>query len=139
MVEGLPPTDIVPASVPDDAIPTERVETQTASRQKARRVGRFLKGPIPLPWIRQNVRDPAARLLLVLVAHSDMRQSAELRVTADILRDAGIQDRKTGYRALRSLEAAGVIEVRRRQGCRPCVRLISHPKGAAYSRRNLSK
>ena len=127
MGDGLPPASTIPASVPDDAVPTEKVETLTAARQKARRAGRFLKGPIPLPWIRQNVRDPADRLLLVLLAHSDMRQSSELKVTADLLRDAGISDRKAAYRAVDALEASGALTARRHQGRHPVVLLLTRP------------
>ncbi|MBT6095012.1 MAG: hypothetical protein HOH04_09025 [Rhodospirillaceae bacterium] len=127
MVDSLPPADTIPASVPDDAVPAEKVETRTARKPKARRASRFLMGPIPLSWIRQNVRGPADRLLLVLVAHADMRQSTELRVTADILRDAGIGDRKVAYRAVDALEASGALIARRHQGRRPVVRLLTKP------------
>jgi len=127
MVDGLLPADIIPASVPDDAVSTEKVETQTATRQKARRASRFLKGPIPFAWIRQNVRDPADRLLLVLVAHADMRQSMELKVTADILRDAGISNRKAVYRALDALGANSSKSLQRPRGQRPVARLLAKP------------
>ena len=124
MVECLPPTDAVPPSVPDDAVPAEKVETKTASGHRARRDSRFLRGPIPLPWIRDRIRDPADRLLLVLIAHSDMKQSAEIKVTADILKDAGITDRKVAYRALDALEDSGSISLQRHKGRRPMAKLL---------------
>jgi hypothetical protein len=127
MVDGPLPVGTIPASVPDAAVPAEKVETQTVIRQKTRRASRFLKGPIPLSWIRRNVRAPADRLLLVLVAHSDMRQSTELRVTADILRDAGIGGRKAAYRALGALEANGSLILRRHRGRRSVVQLTAKP------------
>lgn len=127
MVERLPPTIAVAPSAPDDAVPTEKVETLTATRQKARRAGRFLKGPIPLSWIRDHIRDPADRLLLVLVAHSDMNRSQEIKVTADILKDAGITDRKAGYRALDTLEAHGSISLQRNKGRRPIAKPLAKP------------
>jgi hypothetical protein len=113
--------------MPDDAVPVEKVVTDTASRRQARRASRFLKGPILLSWIRKHIRDPADRLLLVLMAHSDMRQSAELKVTADILRDAGIDDRKAAYRALGALKANGSLALRRHRGRRPIVKLLAKP------------
>ena len=127
MVDGLPPADIIPASVPDDAVAAEKVETQAASRQRARRAGRFLSGPIPLHWIREHIRDPADRLLLVLTAHADMRQSAKLKVTGDILRDAGIGNRKAAYRAVCALEASGTLAVQRHRGRRSVVQLLANP------------
>ncbi|MDG2204093.1 MAG: hypothetical protein P8M79_02440 [Alphaproteobacteria bacterium] len=121
MVDGLSPGGTIPASVPDDAVPTEKVETQTTTRQKARRANRFLKGPVPLSWIRDHVRDPAGRLLLVLRAHADIQRKNEIQLTADILRDAGIADRKVAYRAMKRLEAGGSIAVRRKRGRRALV------------------
>ena len=119
MVEDMHRVDIIPPSMSDYAVPAEKVETSTPSRQKARRAGRYLKGPISLSWIRQYVRDRADRLLLVLVAHADMRQSAELKVTADILRDAGIGNRKAAYRALGVLEVRGGLDPTETSGTAP--------------------
>ena len=82
-----------------------------------------MKGPIPLSWIRDHIRDPADRLLLVLLAHSDMQKTRVLKVTADVLRDAGVESRKVVYRALSALEANGVLGVLRKRGRRPVVRL----------------
>ncbi len=127
MVDGLRPPGTLSASVPDDAVPVEKVETRTAAQQRARRAGRFLQGPIPLSWIRNHIRNPADRLLLVLTAHSDMQKSAELKVTADILRDAGINNRKAAYRALGALEVRGVLTLQRHRGRRPLARLLAKP------------
>ncbi|SVE32929.1 uncharacterized protein METZ01_LOCUS485783 [marine metagenome] len=127
MADCLPPAGAIPASVPDDAVPAEKLETQTAARQKTRRAGRFLKGPIPLPWIRQNVRDPADRLLLVLLAYADMQQSTEIKITAGIRRDAGISNRKAAYRAVAALEASGVLIAQRHRGRCPVIRLMTTP------------
>ena len=117
-------SDSVPPTVPDAEIPSEKLETATSVRRKARQAGRFLTGPIPLSWIRAHIRDPADRLLLVLRAHSDMQKSADLKVTAAILSDAGITDRKVAYRALEALEGNGAISAKRAPGRRPVVRLL---------------
>ena len=121
MAEDGPSQSLILASVPDADVPEERVATKTAVRQRARRRDRFLKGPIPLKWIRENIQCATDRLLLVLRAHADMQRSNEVRVRADILRDAGITDRKTGYRALNRLEAVGALTVIRKRGQRPVV------------------
>jgi hypothetical protein len=123
MVERLSPTGTISPSVPDDAIPAEKVETRLAARQRDRRSGRFLLGPIQLSWIRQNIHSPADRLLLALLAHAIMRRKRELHLTADILRDAGISDRKITYRAVKKLEDGGSITVQRKRGQRAIVYL----------------
>jgi len=117
------PTGTVPSCVPDSQVPSTRVQTGTGIHRANLRAARYLKGPIPLPWIRKHIRDAADRLLLVLLAHADMKKSDELKVTADVQRDAGIEDRKTLYRALKSLEATGTITVRRGKGARAVVRI----------------
>jgi len=123
MVERLSPTGTISPSVPDGAIPAEKVETKLAAGQRARRAGRFLKGPIPLSWIRQNIHSPAVRLLLVLRAHSDIQREMEIHLTDDILRDAGVTDRKVAYRAIQRLEAGGSLTVQRKRGQRAIVYL----------------
>ncbi len=127
MVKALPPTDAVSLSTPDDAVPAEKVETKQVARRKARREGRFLMGPILLSWIRKHIRDPTDRLLLVLIAHSNMNRSREIKVTADILKDAGIPYRKAAYRALDALEADGSISLQRHKGRRPIAKLLVKP------------
>ena len=42
--------------------------------QRAKRDKLFLKGPIYFEWIRQNISDPTARLLLVARAFMDMEE-----------------------------------------------------------------
>ena len=114
--------------VPDQDVPAERVQTATVSRRAERRQARFLRGPIPLEWVRKNIRDSADRLLLVMLAHADMQRTTELKVSADILRDAGIAGRKVEYRALSVLEERGVLSVSRRSGRRPRVQLKDKPR-----------
>lgn len=129
MVDGLRPADIILASTPDDAVPIEKVETNATTRQKARRARRFLKGPVPLSRIHDHIRGPAEQLLLVLVAHTDMQQSTELKITSGILRDAGISNRKAAYRALGALEINGSLTLQRHRGRRPVVHLTARPVG----------
>ncbi len=118
----------VPASVPDRDVQAERVDTASSKGRRKRRADRFLKGPIPLNWIREHVQCPADRLLLVLRAHGDMQRAGEIKVTADVLRDAGITDRKAAYRAIKRLEASGSVSVSRKRGRRPIVRLRAAEK-----------
>jgi hypothetical protein len=127
MAHNHPTISPIHQSVPDKQVPSEKIVTQVAARQQVRRAQRFLKGPILFSWIREFIKSPADRLLLVLVAHSDMRGVLELKISADILRNAGIPERKSAYRALRSLEISGAIIADRKSGRRPRVRLIRHP------------
>jgi hypothetical protein len=112
MVAKSDPPNIIPASVPDIDVPSEKVETASGRGLRKRRADRFLKGPIPFAWIREHVQCPTDRLLLVLKAHTDMQRVNEIRLTADILRDAGIADRKVAYRATHKLEANGFVSRR---------------------------
>ena len=116
------------ASVPDGDVPAERVDTASCKGRRKRMADRFLKGPIPLSWIREHVQCPADRLLLVIRAHGDMQRVGEIKVTADVLRDAGIMDRKAAYRAIKRLEVSGSVMVSRKRGRRPIVRLAQTPK-----------
>ena len=115
---------VIPSSVPDEEIPCKEVELASASHRKLKRQALFLKGPLPLAWIRENIRCTPDRLLLVLRAHADMGRGREVVLTASVLRDAGIEDRKAGYRAVARLEASGAIIVTRRPGQRHTVRII---------------
>ena len=109
-------------------MPAERVDTASTRGRRKRGADRFLKGPTPLNWIREHVQCPADRLLLVFRAYGDMQHSSEIRVTADVLRDAGITDRKAAYRAIKRLEVSGSVLVSRKPGRRPVTRLAQTHK-----------
>ncbi len=132
MAEGGASAKLIPASVPDVDVPEERVTTGAVVRHQAQRAGRFLKGPVPLKWIRDHVQCATDRLLLTLRAHADMRRSNEVKVSADVLRDADIADRKTAYRAIERLEASGALTVLRKRGRRPVIS-FSEPNGGPLS------
>ena len=129
MADDVSSQHIIPASVPDRGVPAERVDTASSRGRRKRRADRFLKGPIPLSYIREHVQCSTDRLLLVLRAHSDMQRSNEIKVTADVLRDAGITDRKAAYRAIKRLEVSGSLSVSRKPGRRPVIRLAQTAKG----------
>jgi len=134
MAEHGASANLIPAFVPDVNVPEERVSTGSVARHQAQRAGRFLKGPVPLTWIRKHVQCATDRLLLTLRAHADMRRSNEVRVNADVLRDAGISDRKTAYRAIERLEESGALTVSRKRGRRPVVSfsgLVGDPRAGS--------
>jgi hypothetical protein len=105
----------------DADIPCERLETLRTQTHRSLRQGRFLKGPIPFSWIRNHIQCASDRLLLVLRAHADMQGTLEIKITADILRDAGIAHRKTAYRAIEKLEENGAFTVNRLRGRKPII------------------
>ena len=134
MTENRGTPEVISPSVPDQYIAAEKVEFPSTGKRKQPKAELFLKGPIRFDWIRQNVQCPPDRLLLVLRAYGDMLRTRELKLTAGMLRDAGIDDRKAGYRALHRLEANGSLTASRNCGRRPIVRLnedLDSP-GAGY-------
>ena len=56
-----------------------------------------------------------------------MNRSKEVKVTADILKDAGIPYRKAAYRSLDTLEADGSITQQWHKGRRPIAKLLVKP------------
>jgi hypothetical protein len=117
----------ISSSIPDSQIPTVKITTPLETKRQSKHNSRYLAGSIPLPWIREHVRSPVDRLLLVLCAHSTMINSSELKVGSAILKDAGIIDRKVVYRAIVSLEKSGELTADRQAGRRVAIKLLTHP------------
>jgi hypothetical protein len=113
--------------IPDSQIQTVKIITPLEKQRQSKRNSRYLAGPINLSWIREHIKSPADRLLLVLCAHSTMANSSELKVSSAILKDAGIVDRKVAYRAIASLEKAGELTADRHSGRRVVLKLLTHP------------
>ena len=61
--------------------------------QRVKRDKLFLKGPIYFGWIRQNIKDPTARLLLVARAFMDMEEINHYPLTLKVWDCAEINDR----------------------------------------------
>lgn len=103
------------------APPTARART----RPKAQVDGRFIKGPIPLPWMMSaaDLGEGAMKAGLMIWfaaglwgSHYDI--SLQPRLRAQFFDG---HDPKTFYRALERLEAAGLIDVDRKRGRSPIV------------------
>lgn len=86
----------------------------------------FLKGPIPLAWLtaaaKINGKAPLA-VALALRFEAGRRKSREVTLTTAILERFDV-NRKAKYRALNSLESAGLIRVRRRLRRNPVVTIL---------------
>jgi hypothetical protein len=92
---------------------------------------RFLRGPIPWDWIAAASRLPGKALhVAVALWHlAGIKDSARVQLSPSVLRDIGIQ-RHAGYRGLRRLESAGLVEVARHRGRSPTVTLRECPPTA---------
>lgn len=88
--------------------------------------GEFLKGPIPLLWLtaasNQSGKAPLA-VGLAIWFESGRRKSNEVKLTSAILQRFAIK-RKSKYTALKSLEDAGLIRVRREPRKNPVVTIL---------------
>ena len=71
--------------------------------QRAKRGKYFLKGPIYFEWIRQNIADPTARLLLVARAFMDMEEKTHYSLTLKVWDCAEINDRSRRTRVLNNI------------------------------------
>ena len=87
--------------------------------------GKFIMGPIDVPWVRQAAQLGVTALLVGLALwHLKGLRSANTFIVSNLMvREWGIQpDAKT--RALRKLEKAGLISIERRGKRSPLVSLI---------------
>lgn len=86
---------------------------------------RFLRGPIPWAWLVLAAKQPgkALHVAVVLWLWAGIRRSSSGPLSSFRLRALGVS-RFAGYRALRSLELAGLVTVERHRGRNPIVTLL---------------
>ncbi len=122
-----PDTETEWAKVPDHLLPTRVVSSGSAeTRRRSRQRSTFVKGPLPMGWIGAAVRCGDARalpVLLALKAKADAGRETWVKPPATALQDLGI-GRMARSRAITALEHAGLVEVSRRCGRPPLVRLL---------------
>src|SRR5262245_20348622 len=77
----------------------------------------FLRGPIPWAWLTRAMRLPGRALAVGLVLWRQVGLDGNRTVSLSHarLQECGI-DRHTARRGIRSLESAGLVAIRRRQG-----------------------
>jgi hypothetical protein len=87
---------------------------------------RFLKGPVPWPWIEVAAKLPGKALAvgIALWRLAGAVKSKTIRLSNAEVSELGC-DRNAKSRALRDLERAGLITVERQPGCSPRVTLVS--------------
>lgn len=95
-------------------------------QRKAARGHRFLKGPIPWPWLvaAANLRGRTLHVAVVLWFLAGLTRSTTVKLGGRQLAELGV-DRHAKYRALRALERAGLVRVKRSPGQNPLVTLFS--------------
>ena len=86
--------------------------TSTGAKRSPRIKGRFLKGPIPWSWVGRamKLRGKAFHIGIILWQESGYRKSRSVKLRMSAVDKAGFS-RRTAKRALRELEAAGLVKV----------------------------
>src|SRR5688572_23936591 len=123
--------------IPDDFIryprktgePTPATDTvtpmKTIATPRKRIDGMFLKGPVPMDWLNRAASLPGKALhvaVAICLWHGILRCD-EFRLSTGKLRSMGVE-RNSAYRALTSLEEAGLIRVQRHRGRNPIVTVV---------------
>ena len=119
--------DVDWAGVPDDRIPVRKLPSGRAEQRKAKAPRpSFVKGPLFQDWIIAAATcgsDRALALLLVTKAKADTLREDWVKPPRTATR-ALFPNRMARFRAIAALERAGLIEVQRRKGRPPLVRLL---------------
>jgi hypothetical protein len=115
------PLDIESYRLPADAT---TLPANPKRLPRHRRGERFLLGPIPLAWLCPacRLRGKALTVAMALWFQAGLQGgSPTVVLTRSLLRQFGVTDRHAGYRALKALEAADLVEVERHTGRCPRV------------------
>ena len=112
----------------DDPAITGEHEIDIGLRPKPM-VGRFVKGPIPLDSLMVVNRLPGKAWLMLLLIYHRTAMSSDRWVTLsrNLLEEFGV-NREAKRRALRQLEAAGLIRTEQHRGYQTRMRLILRKK-----------
>lgn len=98
-------------------------------KRYAKIMGGFLKGPIPLPWLRAAGRIPGKALTVAVVIQflaGVQKSKSGIKLSMEELRKYGIS-RYSAYRGLQKLENLRLIKADRRRGRAPLVTIIENP------------
>ena len=91
---------------------------------------RFIKGPLPLSWLRRAAALPgkALHIALGLLYMSGLCRSATVTFKRKTAAEFGVSPDAT-YDALTNLEAAGLVRVDRHRGRSPTVTILDPARG----------
>jgi hypothetical protein len=112
----------------------KRANSRPIRGQKRFVKGEFLRGPIPMLWLRRVCRLPGKNTLATALAIwwlAGLRRREEgLSLTTAALKRFEVVTRSAKYDALKALEAAKLISVRRKAGKNPAVTILPvEPEG----------
>ena len=95
---------------------------------KAHSSAPFLRGPVPLAWLRLAAKHKASSTAILVWYAKGLQKT----INGVVLRPKYIQqlslDRKTVYRQLERLEDAGLLRVHRHRGRAPLVDILDAPQ-----------
>lgn len=96
----------------------------------------FLKGPIPLAWLRLAAEQPGKALVVAIELwfRAGIEKRRTIRISLSNLRVAPHLSRSSASRGLAALERAGLVTVVRRMGQKPTVTLQDAPSNDAEPR-----
>jgi len=121
-----PPIDPAQFRLPDST--GIELRTKPKPARPAQRRGLFLKGPVPMAWLRMAGRMPGKALLVGIEVwfQAGLKRSTEVTISLSRFRLFGVS-RFAAARGLRALERAGLISVVRHPGRKPLVRILDSP------------
>jgi hypothetical protein len=125
---------------PPSLLPLERLKwdgTADVSSPRKERAPRhpvrvkFLKGPVPLPWLALAGRQPgkALHVAVALWFLAGVTKSSTVALSNEVLATFGV-NRRAGHRGLTALERAGLVAVERHRGRQPRVTVLAGPEAS---------
>ena len=125
-----PPGKLGPAAAADlgrdtralmEGAQLSRASHERDEARQSKRSHYFLKGPLPFQWIRENIPDPASRLILVARAFMDMGRANACPLTGKVWDCAGVEGKDKRRRTLDKVRRSALgYTVISRPG-RPCI------------------
>ena len=115
------PLDVDRYRLPPTAVQLPPKRAQLPRHKKGEE---FVKGPIPLTWLSKacRLRGKALAIAMALWFKAGVQRNVPTVVlSSTLLKRFGVTNRKSGYRGLALLEAAGLVEVERHRGRCPRV------------------
>jgi DNA-binding transcriptional ArsR family regulator len=122
----------IPVGLPDEEIPARLVTPKYHNRRtRGKSAELYFAGSFRWPWLLQAGRSGACFVAVKLLQLATMRRSDRVRFNStQTAKELGVS-RKTLYRHLEMLEAAGLVRVDRRPGRWPVVQLMGSPRRTA--------
>lgn len=112
-------------------LPTSPATPPAVRKPRFRQGEKFLRGPIPWPWLSKAARLPGQALQVGLVLwHLDgFKKTGVVDLSRVPLEDFGVS-RQAAYRGLKALEDADLVTAGRRRGRKTRVTILSLNPGA---------